>query len=44
MSIDLVGFVKLVSVGCGLPRLKYVGHDLVLVADFVTSDDKAFVR
>ena len=24
MSVDLVGFVKLVGVGCGLPRLKYV--------------------
>ena len=26
MSVDLVGFVKLVGVGCGLPRLKYVVH------------------
>ena len=24
MSVDLVGFVKLVGVGYGLPRLKYV--------------------
>ena len=24
MSVDLVGFVVLVGVGCGLPRLKYV--------------------
>ena len=24
MSVDLVGFVILVDVGCGLPRLKYV--------------------
>ena len=24
MSVDLVGFVILVGVGCGLPRLKYV--------------------
>ena len=36
MSVDLVGFVKLVGVGYGLPRLKYVVQAKVLV--FVRND------